>query len=369
MSMDVSDDGALLATGSADKTVKIWGLDFGDCHRSLLAHDDSIMSVRFVRGTHYLFTCSKDKTVKHWDADHFEKILTLKGHQSEAWTLEVSPDGSFVLSGGHDRSLRLWRRTEEMVFLEEEREKEMEGLFESELDRDDVAAPGVDGLALPAPQRKPEGAEEGGDGDDGASGGGAQQAESGPATKRSLESVKAGERLMDALELAELELKLMREEERAAAKARRRGEPAPPARRPNPILLNLSPLRYVLRTLQMIKTPELEQALLVLPFSQVESLANFLVRLLAAGLEVELCARCAVFLLRVHQARIVSTGSMVVVLDALRNNLRRQLEASRDVVGRNMAGLRILRRLAEEDKNAYLMESEEDRLAKRMRQA
>lgn len=54
-------------------------------------------------------------------------------------------------------------------------------------------------------------------------------------------------------------------------------------------------------TRQMIKTPELEQALLVLPFSQVESLANFLVRLLAAGLEVELCARCAVFLLRVHQ--------------------------------------------------------------------
>lgn len=75
----------------------------------------------------------------------------------QAWTLEVSPDGSFVLSGGHDRSLRLWRRTEEMVFLEEEREKEMEGLFESELDRDDVAAPGADGLALPAPQRKPEG--------------------------------------------------------------------------------------------------------------------------------------------------------------------------------------------------------------------
>lgn len=43
MSMDISDDGTLLATGSADKTVKLWGLDFGDCHRSLLAHDDSIM--------------------------------------------------------------------------------------------------------------------------------------------------------------------------------------------------------------------------------------------------------------------------------------------------------------------------------------
>lgn len=70
-----------------------------------------------------------------------------------------------------------------------------------------------------------------------------------------------------------------------------------------------------------------------------------------------------------EQARIVSTGSMVVILDALRANLRRQLEASRDVVGRNMAGLRILGRLADQDRNAYVMESEEDRLTKKMRQA
>lgn len=59
----------------------------------------------------------------------------------------------------------------------------------------------------------------------------------------------------------------------------------------------------------------------------------------------------------------------MVVLDALRTHLRRQLEASRDVVGRNMAGLRILGRLADQEKNAFLLESEEDRLAKKMRQA
>lgn len=67
----------------------------------------------------------------------------------QAWALEVSPDGSFVLSGGHDRSLRFWRRTDEMVFLEEEREKELEGLFEAELDRDDVATAGAEGYAPP----------------------------------------------------------------------------------------------------------------------------------------------------------------------------------------------------------------------------
>ena len=33
LSVSASSDGDLLVSGSADKTIKIWGLDFGDCHR------------------------------------------------------------------------------------------------------------------------------------------------------------------------------------------------------------------------------------------------------------------------------------------------------------------------------------------------
>lgn len=40
--MDISSDGALIASGSADKNIKFWGLDFGDCHRSVFAHADSV---------------------------------------------------------------------------------------------------------------------------------------------------------------------------------------------------------------------------------------------------------------------------------------------------------------------------------------
>lgn len=36
-------------------SAQVWGLDFGDCHRSLFAHQDTITSVRFVRDTHYAF--------------------------------------------------------------------------------------------------------------------------------------------------------------------------------------------------------------------------------------------------------------------------------------------------------------------------
>ena len=39
-------DSTLLVTCSADKNIRIWGLDFGDCHKSLFAHDDSVMGIK-----------------------------------------------------------------------------------------------------------------------------------------------------------------------------------------------------------------------------------------------------------------------------------------------------------------------------------
>lgn len=38
--MDISSDGDLIVTGSADKNLMIWGLDFGDRHKSIFAHAD-----------------------------------------------------------------------------------------------------------------------------------------------------------------------------------------------------------------------------------------------------------------------------------------------------------------------------------------
>ena len=59
LTTSTASDNTLLVSGSADKTIKIWGLDFGDCHRSLQGHTESIMSVSFVRETHYFFSGSK----------------------------------------------------------------------------------------------------------------------------------------------------------------------------------------------------------------------------------------------------------------------------------------------------------------------
>lgn len=69
ISLDITTDSHLIVTGSADKNIKLWGLEFGDCHRSLFAHSESIMQVQFVPNTHYFFSASKDKLVKYWDGD------------------------------------------------------------------------------------------------------------------------------------------------------------------------------------------------------------------------------------------------------------------------------------------------------------
>jgi WD40 repeat protein len=59
---------------SADKNVKIWGLDFGDCHKSFFAHQEVVTAVKFEGNTHHVWSTGRDHAVKQWDADTFVQI-------------------------------------------------------------------------------------------------------------------------------------------------------------------------------------------------------------------------------------------------------------------------------------------------------
>lgn len=118
---DISYDSSLIISGSADKTIKIWGMDFGDCHKSIFAHDDSVTCVQFLPNTHYFFSGGKDGLVKYYDADRGECILYLTGHKGCVWGLGIDKDGQSVYSVGQDRSMRVWKRNEDLVFIEEEK--------------------------------------------------------------------------------------------------------------------------------------------------------------------------------------------------------------------------------------------------------
>lgn len=68
LSTHFSRDGTKLASGSADKTAKLFDLGSGQ-NQQVAAHDMPIKSVKFisVNGTEALATASWDKTLKYWD--------------------------------------------------------------------------------------------------------------------------------------------------------------------------------------------------------------------------------------------------------------------------------------------------------------
>uniref|UniRef100_A0A8C9QI83 WD repeat-containing protein 3 n=1 Tax=Spermophilus dauricus TaxID=99837 RepID=A0A8C9QI83_SPEDA len=314
--MDISDDGALIATGSADRNVKIWGLDFGDCHKSLFAHDDSVMYLQFVPKSHLFFTAGKDHKIKQWDADKFEHIQTLEGHHQEIWCLAVSPSGDYVVSSSHDKSLRLWERTREPLILEEEREMQREAEYEESVAKEDQ--PAVPGEI---------------------------QGDSYFTGRKTIETVKAAERIMEAIELYREETAKMKEHQ-AICKAAGKEVPLPI----NPILMaygNISPSAYVLEIFKGIKSSELEESLLVLPFSYVPDILKLFNEFIQLGSDVELLCRCLFFLLRIHFGQITSNQMLVPVIEKLKETTISKVRQVQDVIGFNMAGLDYLKRECE----------------------
>ena len=352
LAIDASDDDTILASGGADKSIKIWGLDFGDTHRTLYGHSDSITDLRFVKKTHNFFTSSKDNTVRYWDADRFEQILLLNGHNSEINCLTVAKTGAFVLSGGMDRQVRVWERTKDMVFLEEEKERQMEEAFDKVDGREDR---GTEEILRSGAQKDID--EDDMDVDD-------DNPQSEAAVKRSVLSVASGDRIMEALERADQELKdiAMFKSSQVGKNEKERKE-----RTPNIMLMGMDPPRYILWVLRSIKSAELEQSLLILPLSHMERLMFYLISLLRRGEGVEICARASIFLVKTHKNQLVYGGSgssgqkgsnMAVPLRELCRLLKLRLGEARDRIGYNIAAMKMVSRLSNERKNQYKIPDE-----------
>lgn len=126
---------------------------------------------------------------------------------------------------------------------------------------------------------------------------------------------------------------------------------APGGASANPLLLRMAPLDYMVHSLRSIRASDLEQALLVLPFHCVARLIKLLCRLCQRGSDVELVAKCCLFLFRAHQPRIMATSSLAPEVAILSETLRSNLASWRRLVGTNMAALRYSQKLIEDEKS------------------
>uniref|UniRef100_A0A8D0D8Y2 Transducin beta like 3 n=1 Tax=Sander lucioperca TaxID=283035 RepID=A0A8D0D8Y2_SANLU len=102
----------VLATSSADGATKLWSLQDFSCLKTFEGHDASVLKVIFVsRGTQ-LLTSGSDGLVKLWTIKTNECVKTLDAHQDKVWGLHVSRKDDKVVTGSADSNITVWVVTE-----------------------------------------------------------------------------------------------------------------------------------------------------------------------------------------------------------------------------------------------------------------
>ncbi|NJM27681.1 MAG: hypothetical protein HC856_04545 [Pseudanabaena sp. RU_4_16] len=107
-SIATSPDGHTFASGGLDNSIQLWDFRSGKSKRLLLGHTDGVLAVAFDPSSQYLVSGSSDHTVKLWDLSIGKAILTLSTHTDAVTAIAISPDGKLIASGSEDRTIILW---------------------------------------------------------------------------------------------------------------------------------------------------------------------------------------------------------------------------------------------------------------------
>jgi WD40 repeat protein len=101
-----SPDGSRLATGSTDRTARVWAVETGE-PLATLEHRGGVLAVAFSPDGSRLATGSYDGTARLWDAETGEHLATLE-HRGGVLAVAFSADGAWLATGSYDGSARLW---------------------------------------------------------------------------------------------------------------------------------------------------------------------------------------------------------------------------------------------------------------------
>lgn len=107
----VSPDGKTVLTSRKSATADVWNLDVNkiDPVRELKGHTDNILSMAFAPDSLRAATGSRDRTVRLWEVASGKELGRLEGHTDHVTCLCFLPDGNFLVSGARDGNIRVWK--------------------------------------------------------------------------------------------------------------------------------------------------------------------------------------------------------------------------------------------------------------------
>lgn len=108
--------GGTLASGSDGKSVKLWEARSGKLLRTFEGHESPVRSVALGSRGETLASGSDDGTAKLWEAGSGKLLRTLEGHQGWITSMAFDPKGATLATGSKDRMVKLWEaRSGELV--------------------------------------------------------------------------------------------------------------------------------------------------------------------------------------------------------------------------------------------------------------
>ena len=103
-----SPDSNTIATGGFDRTVSLWNAKTGTLKHTLIGHTLDIADIALSPGGSTIATGSWDSTVRLWDTKTGTSIHTLKGHSGDVCSVSFSPDGSTIATGDYNGIMHVW---------------------------------------------------------------------------------------------------------------------------------------------------------------------------------------------------------------------------------------------------------------------
>lgn len=97
-----------LASGSSDRTVKLWNLQGHSVSRTYRGHKDFVTALAFAPDGKVLASGALDGGIRLWSGSSNRLQRTLRGHKGRVTGLSFSPAGDLLASVGEDGAVRLW---------------------------------------------------------------------------------------------------------------------------------------------------------------------------------------------------------------------------------------------------------------------